>query len=62
MATGPQTRPLGLTGEVVDAIRYGILGTSDVAPLLAIAVTCALAAAMPSWSVWLFRMGHKLKP
>jgi ABC-2 type transport system permease protein len=47
---------------MVDAIRYGFLGTSDVAPALAIGVTVALAAAMFSWSVWLFRSGHKLKP
>jgi ABC-2 type transport system permease protein len=47
---------------IVDGIRYGFLGTSDVAPAIAIAVTAALAAAMFSWSVWLFRSGHKLKP
>jgi ABC-2 type transport system permease protein len=47
---------------IVDGIRYGFLGTSDVAPVLAIAVTVALAAALFSWSVWLFRSGHKLKP
>ena len=47
---------------IVDAIRYGFLGTSDVAPALAISVTAALAAAMFWWSVWLFRSGHKLKP
>lgn len=47
---------------VVDGIRYGFLGTSDVAPAIAISVTIALAAAMFSWSVWLFRSGHKLKP
>jgi ABC-2 type transport system permease protein len=47
---------------IVDGIRYGFLGTSDVAPAIAIAVTVALAAAMFSWSVWLFRSGHRLKP
>jgi ABC-2 type transport system permease protein len=47
---------------MVDGIRYGFLGTSDVAPALAIAITVALASAMFSWSVWLFRSGHKLKP
>ena len=31
---------------IVDAIRYGFLGTSDVAPAIAISVTAALAAAM----------------
>jgi ABC-2 type transport system permease protein len=47
---------------IVDAIRYGFLGTSDVAPAIAISVTAALAAAMFWWSVRLFRSGHKLKP
>lgn len=47
---------------IVDAIRYGFLGTSDVAPAIAVSVTAALAAAMFWWSVWLFRSGHKLKP
>jgi ABC-2 type transport system permease protein len=47
---------------IVDAIRYGFLGTSDVAPALAIAVTAVLAGALFWWSVWLFRSGHKLKP
>jgi ABC-2 type transport system permease protein len=47
---------------MVDAIRYGFLGTSDVAPALALLVTIGLAGAMFSWSLWLFRSGHKLKP
>jgi ABC-2 type transport system permease protein len=47
---------------IVDAIRYGFLGTSDVAPAIAISVTAALAATLFYWSVWLFRSGHKLKP
>jgi ABC-2 type transport system permease protein len=47
---------------IVDAIRYGFLGISDVAPAISISVTVALAAAMFWWSVWLFRSGHKLKP
>ena len=47
---------------IVDGIRYGFLGTSDVAPAIALAVTAALAAALFWWSVWLFRSGHKLKP
>jgi ABC-2 type transport system permease protein len=47
---------------LIDAIRHGFLGTSDVSPLLSLSIGCALAAAMFSWSVWLFRSGHKLKP
>jgi ABC-2 type transport system permease protein len=47
---------------IVDGIRYGFLGSSDVAPAIALAVTAALAAALFWWSVWLFRSGHRLKP
>jgi ABC-2 type transport system permease protein len=47
---------------IVDAIRYGFLGTSDVPIAVSLGVTAALAAAIFSWSVWLFRSGHKLKP
>jgi ABC-2 type transport system permease protein len=47
---------------MVDGIRYGFLGVSDVAPAIALGVTFVLASAMFAWSVWLFRSGHKLKP
>ena len=47
---------------IVDAIRYGFLGASDVSIWISLAITTALAAAMFSWSAWLFRSGHKLKP
>lgn len=47
---------------LVQAVRYGFLGTSDVSVVLALAVTAALAALVVSWSAWLFKTGHKLKP
>jgi ABC-2 type transport system permease protein len=47
---------------IVDGVRYGFLGTSDVPVVLSLGVTFALAAALFSWSVWLFSSGHKLKP
>jgi ABC-2 type transport system permease protein len=47
---------------LVNAVRYGFLGTSDVSVLLSLGVTAALAAAMVAWSSWLFRTGHRLKP
>jgi ABC-2 type transport system permease protein len=47
---------------LLNAIRYGFLGTSDVSVLLSLGVTGALAAAMVAWSSWLFRTGHRLKP
>lgn len=46
---------------VVNAVRWGFLGTSDVSPALALGVTAALAAAMVAWSSWLFATGRKLK-
>jgi ABC-2 type transport system permease protein len=47
---------------IVDGVRYGFLGTSDVPVALSLGVTAALAAAIFAWSLWLFRSGHKLKP
>jgi len=47
---------------IVDAVRYGFLGVSDVPIGVSLGITAALAGAMFSWSVWLFRSGHKLKP
>jgi ABC-2 type transport system permease protein len=47
---------------LVQAVRYGFLGTSDVSVLLALGVTGGLAAVVVAWSAWLFRSGHKLKP
>ncbi len=47
---------------MVNAIRYGFLGTSDVSVALSFGVTAVIAAAMLAWSQWLFSSGHKLKP
>ena len=47
---------------LLNAVRYGFLGTSDVSVLLSLAVTAALAGAVVAWSAWLFRTGHRLKP
>jgi ABC-2 type transport system permease protein len=47
---------------LLQAVRYGFLGTSDVNVALALGVTAALAAAVVAWSSWLFRTGHRLKP
>ncbi len=46
---------------LVQAVRYGFLGTSDVSVWLALGVTGTLAAATVSWSAWLFRTGRRLK-
>ena len=47
---------------LLNAVRYGFLGVSDVGVLLSLGVTGALAAVMVAWSSWLFRTGHRLKP
>jgi ABC-2 type transport system permease protein len=47
---------------LLNAVRYGFLGTSDVSVALSLAVTAVLAGAVVAWSAWLFRTGHRLKP
>ena len=47
---------------LVQSVRYGFTGTSDVSVWVALAVTGALAAACVAWSTWLFSTGRKLKP
>lgn len=46
---------------VINAIRYGFLGVSDVSVALSLGVMAVLAAAMVAWSSWLFSTGKKLK-
>jgi ABC-2 type transport system permease protein len=46
---------------LVNAVRYGFLGTSDATIGLCLAVTAALALAMAAWSSWLFATGRRLK-
>jgi len=47
---------------MVDAIRYGFLGASDVNVGLAFGFTALVAVAMVAWAQWLFQTGRKLKP
>jgi ABC-2 type transport system permease protein len=46
---------------LVQTVRYGFLGTSDVSIWLALSVTAALAIPAFLWSHWLFATGRKLK-
>ena len=46
---------------LVNAVRYGFLGTSDVSVALCMAVTAGLAVPAYLWSQWLFTSGRKLK-
>jgi ABC-2 type transport system permease protein len=47
---------------LVQAVRYGFLGSSDVPVGLALGITASLALATVAWSAWLFSSGTKLKP
>jgi ABC-2 type transport system permease protein len=46
---------------LINAVRYGFLGTSDVPIGLALAITAALAASVVAWSAAMFRSGRRLK-
>jgi ABC-2 type transport system permease protein len=46
---------------LINAIRYGFLGTSDVPVGIALVVTAVLALACVAWSVSMFRTGRRLK-
>jgi len=46
---------------MVNSVRYGFLGTSDVSVALSFAVTAAIAVATVAWSQYLFSTGRKLK-
>ena len=46
---------------LINAFRYGFLGTSDVSVVVALAVTAVLALACALWSAAMFRSGRRLK-
>jgi ABC-2 type transport system permease protein len=46
---------------LVQTVRYGFLGTSDVSVWVALGVTASLAVPAFFWSHWLFASGRKLK-
>jgi ABC-2 type transport system permease protein len=47
---------------LVQAVRFGFLGESDVSIWLSLGVTAALALPVYGWSQWLFTTGRRLKP
>ena len=47
---------------MVNAIRYGFLGTTDVSVVLCFAVTAAITVGVVAWSQYLFSSGKRLKP
>ena len=46
---------------LVNAVRFGFLGESDVSVWLSLGVTAALAIPVYLWSLWLFTTGRRLK-
>jgi ABC-2 type transport system permease protein len=46
---------------LVNAVRYGFLGESDVSIWLSLGVIAALAIPVYAWSQWLFSSGRRLK-
>ena len=47
---------------VINAVRYGFLGSADVSPWVSFAVLTTLAALLAAWAQYLFATGRKLKP
>jgi len=47
---------------LIDAVRFGFLGESDVPIGLSLLVTAAVAGVCVAWSAWLFATGRRLKP
>jgi len=47
---------------IVNAVRYGFLGISDVPAWLAFLVTIAITGLLVGWAQYLFTTGRKLKP
>jgi ABC-2 type transport system permease protein len=47
---------------LINAVRYGFLGTADASVALSLGVTTALTAVFVGWSSWLFHTGRRLKP
>jgi ABC-2 type transport system permease protein len=46
---------------LINAVRWGFLGTSDVSVTLSLGITAALAAGAVAWSSYLFTTGKRLK-
>lgn len=46
---------------LINSIRYGFLGTSDIPVEIALGVTAALALGCVAWSATIFRSGRRLK-
>ena len=46
---------------MIDGFRYGFFGVSDVPPLLSLGVVAACFVALTAFTLWLLRIGYKLR-
>ncbi len=46
---------------MIDGFRYGFFGISDVSPLLSLGVVSACFAVLTGFTLWLLRIGYKLR-
>ena len=46
---------------MIDGFRYGVFGVSDVSPLLSLGVVAACFVVLTAFTLWLLRIGYKLR-
>ncbi len=46
---------------MINGLRYGVLGVADASPVLSLGLSAALAFGLFGWTVYLFRIGYRLK-
>jgi ABC-2 type transport system permease protein len=46
---------------MIDGFRYGFFGVSDVSPLMSLAVVAGCFAVLTGFTLWLLRIGYKLR-
>ncbi|MDT3734741.1 MAG: ABC transporter permease [Denitratisoma sp.] len=46
---------------MIDGFRYGFFGVSDVSPLMSLGVIAACFVALTAFTLWLLRIGYKLR-
>jgi ABC-2 type transport system permease protein len=46
---------------MIDGFRYGFFGVSDVSPLMSLGVVVACFVVLTAFTLWLLRIGYKLR-
>lgn len=46
---------------MINGLRYGVLGVADASPWASLALSAGLAIGLFAWTVYLFRIGYRLK-